>query len=62
MQTKPLPEIADSDLKAVRHFLTSLHDEPREARELRPDPIKGAVPLRIGITRVRTRSAARREL
>lgn len=63
MQTKPLPEIDSSDVKTVRHFLTSLRDEERGTRAARlPEaPPAGAVTLRNGITRARTRSRTKSE-
>jgi len=61
MHTKPLPEIANSDLKAVREFLTSLRDEERQARTPRLNPTTRTVPLHNGIARARTRSAPKRE-
>jgi hypothetical protein len=61
MHTKPVPEIANADLKAVREFLTSLRDEERQVRAPRQNPKPGAVPLRNGIARARTRSVAKRE-
>jgi hypothetical protein len=64
MQTTTLPEIDESDLKAVREFLTSLRDEEGTARTPRP-PLgphgrgRGqghvAVPVRNGIARARMR-------
>jgi hypothetical protein len=59
MQTKPLPEIDRSELKAVRRFLTSVRDEDRPPRAGRPAPATGGVPLRIGIARARMRHAAK---
>jgi hypothetical protein len=57
MQTPTLPEIEESDLKAVRQFLTSLRDEERAARVSRaPLGPQGVVPVRNGIARARTRS------
>jgi hypothetical protein len=61
MQTTPSPEIADSDLKAVRQFLTADRPESAEAATPHTRLAKGAVPLRNGITRARFRSAARKE-
>ena len=58
MHTNPLPEIEESDLKAVRRFLTSLRDEERQGRPPRIPPTKGQVPLRHGIARARSRSHA----
>jgi hypothetical protein len=58
MQTTTLPEIDESDLKAVREFLTSLRDEERAARMSRtptPAGLHGTVPVRNGIARARTR-------
>lgn len=63
MQTKTLPEIAASDLKAVREFLTSVRDEERAARAPRsplgPANNRGAVPVRHGIARARSRHGAK---
>jgi hypothetical protein len=66
MQTTTLPEIDEADLKAVREFLTSLRDEQRAARTLRtplgphgPLSPHGAIPVRNGITRARTRSGSK---
>lgn len=58
MQTKPLPEIDNADLKAARHFLTGDADGSR-GRSPRPIPsaTRGAVPVRNGIARARIRSA-----
>jgi hypothetical protein len=56
MHTNSLPEIDESELKAVRRFLTSLRDEERQDRRPRvPSSSGGQVPLRNGITRARTR-------
>jgi hypothetical protein len=58
MQTTPLPEIEESDLKAARDFLTSFRDEQRRERAPHvPLELKGAVALRNGIARARMRSA-----
>jgi hypothetical protein len=63
MQTTTLPEIDESDLKAVREFLTSLRDEEGATRTPR-SPLgphgrgRGhghAVPVRNGIARARMR-------
>jgi hypothetical protein len=62
MQTTTLPEIDDSDLKTVREFLTSLRDEERAARTSRSSAAVGplgAVPVRNGIARARTRSGSK---
>jgi hypothetical protein len=60
MQTKLLPEIDESDLKAARDFLTSVRDEERRARAPRlPLEARGHTVLRNGITRARTRSLPR---
>jgi hypothetical protein len=56
MHTNSLPEIDESDLKAVRQFLTSLRDEERQERLPRIIPSKGHVPLRNGIARARSRA------
>jgi hypothetical protein len=60
MQTTTLPEIDESDLKAVREFLTSFRDEERAAQRTRilAGP-HGAVPVRNGITRARTRNGSK---
>jgi hypothetical protein len=58
MHTKPLPEIDNSELKAVREFLTSLREEERVARAA-PRSLAGPhVPLRNGIARARCRTRA----
>jgi hypothetical protein len=60
MQTKPLPEIEPSDLKAVREFLTSFREEERKERTARvPQSNNGAVALRNGISRARNRSVTK---
>ncbi|WP_406699729.1 hypothetical protein V5E97_12805 [Singulisphaera sp. Ch08] len=63
MQTNSVPEIEQSDLQAARNFLTSLRDEDRPARPAQtPSPnnaARGTVTVRNGITRARTRSAAK---
>jgi len=61
MQTPTLPEIDESDLKAVREFLTSLRDEERSARMPRTSPLgpPGAVPVRNGIARARMRQGSK---
>jgi hypothetical protein len=51
-----LPEIAASDLEAVRRFLTSSRHEDRRGR-LRADP--GGPAVGLGIARARVRSAAK---
>ncbi|MBX6313240.1 MAG: hypothetical protein IRY99_10060 [Isosphaeraceae bacterium] len=56
MHAKPYPEIDPADLKAVRHFLTSLRDEERSNRTPRDLGPLGPVPLRRGIARARNRS------
>lgn len=62
MQTKPLPEIAESDLKAAREFLTGSRDESRPGRVPRSLPVAkngaGAV-VRNGIARARMRPDTR---
>jgi hypothetical protein len=60
MQTTTLPEIAESDLKAVREFLTSFRDEERAARTSRAllSP-HGDIPVRNGIARARTRGGTK---
>ena len=58
MHTNSLPEIDESELKAVRRFLTSLRDEERQDRLPRTPASKGHVPLRNGIARARTRVPA----
>jgi hypothetical protein len=58
MQTKPLPVIEASDLKAARDFLTSLREDERNANIARdPRDAQGSVTLRNGIARARLRSA-----
>ena len=60
MQTTRLPEIDESDLKAVREFLTSVRDEDRVARMPRiPLGSRSAVPVRNGIARARTRTGSK---
>jgi hypothetical protein len=62
MQTNSVPEIEQSDLKAARDFLTSLGDEERHVRPAHTpsnNTARGAVTVRNGITRARTRSAAK---
>ena len=59
MHTNALPEIAASDLKAAREFLTGARSEGREARTPRTTPAPCAVPVRNGIARARMRSAAK---
>jgi hypothetical protein len=63
MQTTPLPEIDESDLKAARDFLLG----PRDAAE-RPvrvprasHGLRAAVPVRNGIARARTRPGSKAE-
>ena len=62
MQTTTLPVIDESDLKAVREFLTSLRDEERSTRTPHsprsphgPRQGQAAVPVRNGIARARMR-------
>jgi hypothetical protein len=60
MQTTSLPEIDESDLKAVREYLTSLRDEERAARTSRaPLSPPGGIPVRNGIARARTRGSSK---
>jgi hypothetical protein len=60
MQTTTLPEIDESDLKAVRDFLTSFRDEERRARTAHATRDgHGPVAVRNGIARARMRSAAK---
>jgi hypothetical protein len=66
MQTTSLPEIDESDLKAVREFLTSHRDEDRATRTPRSlfgpqgqGQGQGAVPVRNGIARARMRTGAK---
>jgi len=57
MQTTTHPEIDESDLKAVREFLTSFRDEERASART-PHSVLGpggAVPVRNGIARARMR-------
>jgi hypothetical protein len=49
------PEIDESELKAVRRFLTSLRDEERRARMPRSPESRGNSALRNGIARARSR-------
>ena len=58
MQTKPVPEIAVSDLKAVRDFLTSFRDEERASKSPRNLASPGGAPVKNGIARARLRSSA----
>ncbi|HWE38249.1 MAG TPA: hypothetical protein VG406_16885 [Isosphaeraceae bacterium] len=53
-----LPEIDESELKAVRRFLTSLRDEERRARLPQSPESRGNVALRSGIARARSRPRA----
>jgi len=58
MQTNPLPEIEESDLKAAREFLSVAPEEKRRSTPVRPSsPPSGAVTVHKGITRARFRSA-----
>jgi hypothetical protein len=59
MHTKPLPEIAPSDLQAVRDFLTSTRDEQAATRTPKVTPPRSLVTVRLGIPRARMRSAAK---
>lgn len=59
MHTKPASEIASSELKAVREFLTSLRTEERQTRAPHLTSERGTVPLRNGIARARMRSATK---
>jgi hypothetical protein len=60
MQTKPIPEIEESDLKAARDFLTSFRKEERQERlAQRPLDPQGPVTVRNGIARARHRSAVK---
>ncbi|AGA29194.1 hypothetical protein Sinac_5040 [Singulisphaera acidiphila DSM 18658] len=65
MQTNSVPEIEQSDLKAARDFLTSLRDEGRHVPPAHTpstsnhNAARGTVTVRNGITRARTRSAAK---
>jgi hypothetical protein len=60
MHTTTLPEIDESDLKTVREFLTSFRDEERAARTSRaPLGPQGAIPVRNGIARARTRGGSK---
>ena len=61
MHTNPPPEIDESELKAVRRFLTSVRDEERPGRHPRTPPTKGQVPLRNGIARARSRAGVSRD-
>jgi hypothetical protein len=55
MHTNVLPEIDESELKAVRNFLISHREEERAARRMTASSACGEVPLRTGIARARTR-------
>jgi hypothetical protein len=57
MQTKPFPEFAETDLKAVRQFLTSLRDEQRTTRTPANFRLDSPIPVRNGITRARSRAS-----
>ncbi len=59
MQTKPLPEIGEADLKAAREFLSDGRGEslPRSTPSSRPAKSQGGVPVSNGITRARRRSS-----
>lgn len=57
MSIHPPTEIDDSELKAVRQFLTSFREEERSARAPRVVGKKAATALRQGIARARTRAA-----
>lgn len=60
MQTKPMPEIEASDLKAARDFLTSFREEQQKEQATRiPLELTSAVKLRNGIARARQRSTAK---
>ncbi|WP_074305624.1 hypothetical protein [Singulisphaera sp. GP187] len=69
MQTNSVPEIEQSDLKAARDFLTSLRTEERPVHPTHThapahnnnnqNTTRGTVTVRNGITRARTRSAAK---
>jgi len=62
MHKMTVPEIDESDLKAVREFLTSFRDEERVARMPRiplGSRSTGAVPVRNGIARARMRPGAK---
>lgn len=60
MQTKPLPEIEPSDVKAARDFLTSFREEDRKTRTTRhSQEAPGLVKVHNGITRARLRSASK---
>ena len=61
MQTTTLPEIDESDLKAVREFLTSFRDEERAVvqRARASLSLPGAIPVRNGIARARTRGGSK---
>jgi hypothetical protein len=57
MHTTPQPEVPNSELKAVKAFLTSARDAERANR---PAPKDGGVPLRHGIARARQRALSKR--
>ena len=57
MPINPPTEIAPSDLKAARLFLTSFREEERAARAPRVAGKKATTTLRAGIARARDRAA-----
>ena len=61
MQTKQMPTIAESDLKAAKAFLTSDRDQSAAGRPAPSIANQTGVPLRMGIARARSRSAVKRE-
>jgi hypothetical protein len=60
MQTQTKPQIVVADVNAVREFLLSGREIPRETRSARPHQKSVAdVPCHQGIVRARTRPAAK---
>jgi hypothetical protein len=60
MQTQSKPQIVVADVNAVREFLVSGREIPRETRSARPHQKSVAeVPFHHGIVRARTRSVAK---
>jgi hypothetical protein len=60
MQTQSKHPIAFADVNAVREFLISGREIPRETRSTRPHQKSVAdVPMHQGIVRARTRSSAK---
>jgi hypothetical protein len=61
MQTKTLPEIAESDLKAARDFLFGEREAGHPAPRRRGNPVRNDVTFRHGIARSRIRAATKLE-